>query len=1123
MSSTYPVLTERVNHPLLPAITDRRLGLFVGGHYAAHNLSAALDRARLRGGDAVRMTLWSAPGQSKPTFDEAVAQLALSSRELHVGDELGPSWTNHWVRVDLAIPESFRDSGEPVIFEFDPNCEALIYNLDGHPLHGISGGPNSMKDGQPGTAEDRRVDHIVPREAVAAGHYSFYVELSINAMFGLGLNGFRHQQPDMNVHFRIDSADIVLARSEARSLYIDFKVLTQMARGPGTATSSLQRQALRAANDIMNVFKIAEGRENDDELDRVVAQCRAIAAGVIGRPNDEELVKDTARVGDDAQLWGIGHCHIDTAWLWRYTQTQQKIGRSWSSQVDLMNRYPEHQFAASSAQQFVWLKEYYPSLFDAVKGKVKAGQFHPVGGSWLEHDCMIPSGESLCRQYLYGQRYFTREFGVRAREAWLPDTFGYASQLPQILRLAGIDYFFTQKLCWNQMNPFPYSTFNWAALDGTQVLAHMTPVDNYNAQVDYDEIVKGASTNKNLGVTNQCLMLFGNGDGGGGPTALMLEKMRRDKAIAARHREMPSIKMGRVLDFFETIRHKTDNGALLPTWRGELYFELHRGTYTSQAGIKRGNRVMERLLRDTEYYASLASIHAAEEGYAYPRAALDAIWKDVLLNQFHDVLPGTSIAMANEDAMEIYARREAEVRALLDAALGALVPQSAAMNGVAPASSAADILVLDPTRLARTEVVHLSAGVVDLLDVPSQVLSDGSALAFARTADTGVGGLVAVDSIPPAATAHGSGAYTLSNADFSLTITNGRIASLRDVQLDRELILPSARASSGGLMLYEDLPPAYDAWDVEIYHLDAATELVLNHVEVIESGPLRASLKATASVGKSVVALTFSLDATLPGASSRSTIRVDVDADWRERHKFLKFALPVDIHAPNATYGNQFGLVERPTHRNTSDAQAKFEVCGHMFADLSEPGYGVTFAADWKYGYAVEGSVMRLSLLRSCTAPDPEQDQGHHAFSFGIMPHTARFQESGAYKQAMRFVNDVYVRTTTGAAPSLAAASSFAVVGPNADSIILEAIKRGEDDDERGAKTLVLRLFESQGGRARGTLELTGLRVAKLQWVNILEEPLGPEVVTSASDAGSTRVELDFRAFEIKTLHVYLD
>lgn len=450
------------------------------------------------------------------------------------------------------------------------------------------------------------------------------------------------------------------------------------------------------------------------------------------------------------------------------------------------------------------------------------------------------------------------------------------------------------------MNPFPYSTFNWAALDGTQVLAHMTPVDNYNAQVDYDEIVKGARTNKNLGVTDQCLMLFGNGDGGGGPTALMLEKMRRDKAIAARHREMPSIKMGRVADFFETIRTKTDNGALLPTWRGELYFELHRGTYTSQAGIKRGNRVMERLLRDTEYYASLASIHA--DGYAYPRAAVDEIWKDVLLNQFHDVLPGTSIAMANEDAMEIYARREAEVRELLDGALAALVPDSAAMNGVAPAS-AAEILVLDPTRLARTEVVRLSAGVAGVLDVPSQVLSDGSALAFARTADTGVGSLVAVDRLPPTATAQPGGVYTLSNADFTLTIARGRVTSLLDVQLERELILPSGRASSGGLMLYQDLPPAYDAWDVEIYHLDAATELVFNHVEVAESGPLRASLKATAAFGKSVVALTFSLDATLSGAVSRSTIRVDVDADWRERHKFLKceFALsaPAQLTPPS--------------------------------------------------------------------------------------------------------------------------------------------------------------------------------------------------------------------------------
>ncbi|OCF39360.1 hypothetical protein I317_06845 [Kwoniella heveanensis CBS 569] len=1114
MSQSYARHTKEVTHPLLPNITSRRLNLFNDGHYAAYNLSSTLDRARVDGDDWVNMTAWSAPGLTKPTFEEAVTALRSEETKLYrKGDWLGPSWTNHWLKVELKIPADYAKSDEPVMFEFDPGCEALIYTLEGHPLHVV------------GDQEDRRVEHIIPRDAVKAGRYDCYIEISVNGMFGLGLNGFRHQRPDMNVSFQLITADIVLIRSEARALQIDFQILNQLGNPPeGGESSSLSRRALRAANEIMNRFRRTDGDEEDGSLDETIRACREIGWEVLG-PLDPESVKSLCtHVQDDdeeATIWGIGHCHIDTAWLWRYSQSQQKIARSWSTQVDLIERFPNHHFAASSAQQYAWLEELYPSLFESVKEQIKAGHFHPVGGAWLEHDCLLPSGESLCRQYLYGQRYFQQKFGVRCREAWLPDTFGYASQLPQILRLSGINYFFTQKLSWNNINVFPYSTFNWVALDGSQVLSHMTPVDTYNATANYKELRKGATKNKNLGVTDECLLLFGNGDGGGGPTPKMLNKLQRLGSVANNNREMPSMKLGKVSDFFDHLCKKTKGGKLLPTWRGELYFELHRGTYTSQAGLKAGNRKMEKLLRDVEYCATLASLHVPS--YKYPREQLDKIWQDVLLNQFHDVLPGTSIRMAVDDALEIYEQRGAQAQQLLDEAIAAVLKGTVKVNGHAVSQAP---IVLDPARLTRVQVVPVPRSQGRHLPSSQDVSSnDQVVLGLLQTDSTGVGSFISSDQVTssPRAAQKGENTFSIENGVHKLIISNGRITSLVDLAWQRELLTPGPGAETGGLMIYDDFPLAYDAWDAEIYHLDCAITLFFDHVEVDADGPLRASLKAISIFGKSKVELTISLDVSLP-ESDLSPIRVDVHADWHEKHKFLKFVLPVDIHAPSATYGTQYGLIERPTHRNTTTEQAKFEVCGHMCGDLSEPGYGVTIATDYKYGYSVEGNTMRLSLLRSATAPDPEQDMGEHDLSFAIIPHANRFIESGAYKAAMAFVNDVHVVTPSGSGGDLSGLrkTAFEVSGDRSDSIIVDAIKRGEDDADT-RKTVVIRMFESQGGRASGKLKITGVQPQLLQWVNILEEKMEdePELQWSKSGDG-VEAEISFRGFELRTLQIVL-
>ncbi|KAJ9125450.1 hypothetical protein QFC22_000411 [Naganishia vaughanmartiniae] len=454
-STSYERVTESVNHPLLKGITDKRLRLFTGGHFASQNLSSILERDRIDDREHVKMCVWSAPGESKPKFQEATQAFAPGkagtdegSKEYKKGDRLGPSWTNHWVHVELTIPRSFQSANEPVIFEFDPECEALIFTPQGKALHAITGGPNSDKDGVPGNQEDRRVQHVIPQAAVDAGIYEVIIEVSCNGMFGLGMNGYRHQRPDPNRYFSLAFADIVLINSEAVNLELDFEMVRQVAQSADREHSSLSHRALRVANDMMNAFRASNHYQTEEQLSAAIEKCRRIAARVLGDMSEERrktLCTASRESGPDAKMWAIGHCHIDTAWLWSYSVTQQKIARSWSTQIDLMRRFPNHQFAASSAQQYAWLEELYPDIFEDVTEMVKADRFIPVGGAWIEHDCILPSGESLCRQYLYGQRYFEEKFGIRSKEAWLPDTFGYASQLPQILRLAGMEYFFTQK------------------------------------------------------------------------------------------------------------------------------------------------------------------------------------------------------------------------------------------------------------------------------------------------------------------------------------------------------------------------------------------------------------------------------------------------------------------------------------------------------------------------------------------------------------------------------------------------------------------------------------------------------------------------------------------------------
>ncbi|HET7170463.1 MAG TPA: glycoside hydrolase family 38 C-terminal domain-containing protein, partial [Gaiellales bacterium] len=672
-----------------------------------------------------------------------------------------------------------------------------------------------------------------------------------------------------------------------------------------------------------------------------------------------------------------------------------------------------------------------PELYERIRRHVEAGRWVPVGGTWVEPDCNIPSGESLVRQFLHGQRFFEREFGRRCREFWNPDVFGYNGQLPQIMRGAGIGRFLTQKLSWNRFNAPPHHTFTWQGIDGSEVLAHFPPADTYNATAEVEELRRGARDYKDHDRSGRSLLVFGYGDGGGGPTPEMLETLRRVRDLQG----VPRTQMMSADEFFDALEADAKE---LPTIVGELYFELHRGTYTTQGAVKRGNREGERALHDADLLAALAVRAGAAE---HPSERLAELWQLLLLNQFHDILPGSSIALVYEDAARDHAEIRSGAHAIADAALAALVPDE---GGPTP---------FNTIGFARAEPAPAPDGELAWVEAP--------AYGFGAVAD------------PPGAV------FVVEHAD-AVILENGvlRAELGRDGRLRSLVELGSGREALAGpgnvLQVYDDHPTAFDAWDVDPFHLETVADCPpATTCEVIASGPLRAEVAFESPVGRS--------------SSMRQVVRLDAGArrlefhcgaDWHESNTMLKVLFPVRVRSANATYQMQFGHTERPTHYSTSFDLARYEVPGHRFADLSEHGFGVSLLTDCKYGYSTYGNEMRISLLRSPKAPDPEADMGRHAFAYAVMPHTGGWREAGVVGEAARF--ETPLRWAPGAAEP---GSLFSVYDPN---LVLDTVKRAEDSD-----ALVLRLYEAHGARGTARVRL-GVPFTGAISCNLLEHPGEP-------------------------------
>lgn len=815
------------------------------------------------------------------------------------------------------------------------------------------------------------------------------------------------------------------------------------------------------------------------------------------------LDKNVFGAQSDIEISAIGHTHIDTAWRWRLRQTRDKAGRSFATVLNLMKEYPEYKFMSPQAQLYDFVKQDHPQVYEGIKEAVKAGRWEAEGSMWVESDTNVISGESLARQFLFGKRFFREEFGKDNKIMWLPDVFGYSGAIPQIMKLADIDYFMTTKISWNEYNRFPYDTFSWEGIDGTNVLAHFEPSTDkddknnfnttYNADIDPTMAVWSWNRYSNKDLNKNILCSYGHGDGGGGPTRGMLERIRRmEKGMPG----CPKVKQEFARDFFEKLEKDVKGSSRLPKWRGELYLEYHRGTLTSQARNKKYNRKSEFLLHDVETLSETAHLLTGE---AYPTDAINEDWKLVLLNQFHDIIPGSSIYPVYEDSKEQYEKVLAD---------GSVMKAAAESSIAANIGTKGDSLIVFNTfGQARTDVVFADVpfdGDVAVFDgdtpLPTQRTHDGKIVFLAAdvpakgykvfSVKQGVyGDFGEVDA--DAESAENSFYYLQFDGDMN-------VSSLFFKESGREI---AEGKTLNKLTAYEDRPHQYEAWDIKCYYDQKSWDINdVQSAEVIEKGAVRTVVEVVRKFNSSLIKQYFIF--------YDHTARIDVkyDIDWKEKNVAIKADYPVDVNAGRATFDIQFGNLERTTTSNTLADFAQFEVCGHKWADLSENGFGLAILNDCKYGWTVKDGHIRPTLLRSATSPNWAQDRERHEFTYAIYPHDGAVHTSETVQEAYGLNLPMYALFTEAQEGKLP--EKFSLVSADKDNIIIETVKKAEDSD-----ALIVRLYETWNKKTETTISFAkDVKTAKI--CNLLEEK------DEDVDFLEKEISLSFRPFEIKTLKI---
>lgn len=862
----------------------------------------------------------------------------LEYKEIRCGEKWGDLFDCAWFNIKGVVPSEC--AGKHTVLMVDLNGEGCLYDKNGVPVRGITN-INSEYDrslGLPGKRIMQFSDSAKGGESI-----DLWIDAGCNDLFGKYCGGTLVQ------------ADIAVCNDNVRKLYYDFWVLLDLLKilDENCARYASVLFALSETADILYTF-------SDEE----VKKCTAILS--------QQLNK---KAGDTClEFYATGHAHLDLAWLWPMRETKRKALRTFSTAIEMLERYPYYIFGASQPQQFQWVKEQSPELYEKIKQKVKEGRIELQGAMWCEPDLNITGGESLVRQILEGKKFFQEEFGQNINIAHIPDVFGFNCALPQILKKSGLEYLLTIKMSWNKYNCFPYHTFNWQGIDGSEVLTHMPPEGSYNSAMAPRSVDFSEKNYIDKGKCDKAIILYGIGDGGGGPGSEHLERLHREQNLSG----ISKVKSSTTAQFFKDISEDRKNFA---TYKGEMYLEKHQGTYTTQAKNKYYNRKLELLLRDAEFFASVAF---KKYGVAYPQDSLRKIWQEILLFQFHDTLPGSCIKRVYDESIKRYKELEQEVFAIISAS-------QKKMNNV---------VGFNANSFKR---IHMYK------EKDNWYVSEIEPYSFAY----------AKESIKKFHTIASDKKLESKNILLKFN-ENGELTRYYDKKNKREV----TESISNILNVYEDRG---DAWDMEEGYLKKNRgKFILDNVKTYTDGPF-AVREQILKYGNSKIKQIIKVN------DIDTLADFDCKIDWQERFSFLKAEFNFDILSDYVNCNCQFGNIKRSTKSNNDIECAQDEICAHKYIDLSEGNYGVAILNDCKYGYNAKGNNIKISLLRSTEYPGEKADLGEHSFRYAIYPHPNAFETSDVTEKAYAYNTAIYNKN---------AAEFLNFVS---DSCIIESIKKAEN------------------------------------------------------------------------------